>query len=172
MLLIDDYSENDFLQFAPDLSSIRSGTFYIPKQGGRSVIQSGIIRILDKNHHPVGAGILVNPDTAITCAHVVSLALEIKVFSEKPEKNISIDFPFLTPGIVSSAEVIVWEVLDDIAVLQLIGDLPPGKQALELVGDVDVSGHSFLTIGFPDIHHLDFGLTEKSSEWFLVDYCN
>jgi len=151
IFLMDRDYENEFLQFAPDLASIRSGAFYLPEQARRLGFQDGLVRILDIKHEPVGAGFMISDNQVITCAHLILIALGSHPDSqEKPKGEIAVDFPFLEPKGLASGVIKDWNRAADIAILDLKGDLPKNRQPVELISETNLSGHNFRTFGFPD----------------------
>lgn len=113
-------------------------------------IEVSTIRILGLNNSSIGAGFMIADRHAVTCAHVVSDALAfLKLPETRPQGIIKIDFPLVSPGKIISAKVIAWQAFDDIAVLELTGDIPPEVLPAELLQGDDLWKHPFRTFGFP-----------------------
>jgi hypothetical protein len=104
------------------------------------LINPAIIRIL-KHGEPVGAGCLVRECYAVTCAHVVTDALDLdRGIVEQPSQLVSLDFPFLRTD-PFEARVVRWlayqatvpaDGRSDIAVLELT-ELPPEIEPARLI---------------------------------------
>lgn len=103
----------------------------------------------------VAAGFLIAPGLVCTCAHVVRDALMLGDMSVPPTADVSVDFPFLGEGKVA-ARVATWvppradDDGNDIAVLQLRADPPPGAQPAPLVVGGVLTDQSFYVFGFPE----------------------
>ena len=100
----------------------------------------GLVRFLadpQDTESAIGAGFLVSERHIVTCAHVVAEALGIeRDMAELPTKPVYLDWPLVGTG-AATAKVIVWHPLrddervvdvDDIAILELSGDLPRAKE--------------------------------------------
>ncbi len=113
---------------------------------------AGIVRILGPDGSTSGAGFVVSESGLIaTCSHVIqSQALQTRG-EAKPDK---VTVVFNATGDKREARVQPdwWRdaVKEDVAILQLEGDLPPGIQPLPLGSSGGTSGHGFKTYGFPD----------------------
>lgn len=103
-----------------------------------------LIRILNANGKPVGVGFLVAGRLAVTCAHVVSAAASQ---AEPPE--VALDFPRLPGHPRRTARLVQWDDINDVAGLELLGDLPAGARSVRLVKADDLWGHNFRAFGFP-----------------------
>jgi hypothetical protein len=122
--------------------------------------RSSIARISHANGVVVGAGFLVSPQYALTCAHVVTQALGLpQNTTETPAGSIDLDFPLIAAGQKIKAEVIFWRpvnlsaVGEDIAGLKLEGDLPETAQPVRLVAAEDWWDHPLRVFGFPSGHN-------------------
>src|SRR5262245_18050314 len=107
-------------------------------------LKQALVRIFTPSDEIVGGGFLVSERHIITCAHVVNLAFRrSKSNPDKPDREITLDFPLIASGQKLKADVIEWfppEELhhltgkpQDIAVLKLIEDPPAGCAATPLV---------------------------------------
>lgn len=106
----------------------------------------GVILILDQQDQAIGTGFILTEDGFIvTCAHVIESAgggptvtIHVIIYEagEKQETHVIPDW-WRDP----SAE--------DVAILQLVGNLPDSAKPLLLGSSVSVSNHPFETIGFP-----------------------
>src|ERR1051325_11652476 len=97
-------------------------------------VTSSIVRLINRTGKAVGIGYVLPEDCVITCAHMVALALDIpKDTEEKPDAEITIDFPFGDKGANRKCRVSLWRTLDpnssipiegmdDVAVLEVITD--------------------------------------------------
>ncbi|NET60204.1 MAG: trypsin-like peptidase domain-containing protein [Symploca sp. SIO2E6] len=109
----------------------------------------------------VGAGFLVSDSHLLTCAHVVTEALNIaQNTAELPAGNIKLDFPLIAPGQIFPAKVVFWRPVqleplispeqgEDIAGLKLDGNSSVGSHPVRLVTATDTWKHPFRIFGFP-----------------------
>ncbi len=109
----------------------------------------------------VGAGFLVSSEYIVTCAHVITTALDLDVrCCDKPTQIIECDFCALEAGVGLKTTVEVWKPVrlkshdpQDIAILKLKNkDLKPSKaQPIPLIDNRDFAreGHRFQALGFP-----------------------
>ncbi|MGB5768978.1 MAG: trypsin-like peptidase domain-containing protein, partial [Crocosphaera sp.] len=109
----------------------------------------------------VGAGFLVSSEYIVTCAHVITTALDLEVrCCDKPTQIIECDFVTIEAGVVLKTTVEVWKPVQlesnepqDIAILKLKNkDLKPSKaQPIPLIENRDFAreGNSFEALGFP-----------------------
>jgi Trypsin-like peptidase domain len=115
-------------------------------------LKASIARIfLSGQDITVGVGFLVPEKHVLTCAHIIVQALGLKDTSYMPEANLSLDFPFVTPGRPFSARVVCWKPKDedDIAVLELETLPPVTAHPVRLVTAQEPWGHPFRAFGFP-----------------------
>ena len=119
-------------------------------------LERSIVRIRKEDRSIVGSGFLTNNNTILTCAHVISAALNIQDYPKMPESSIYLDFPLLDSGgncKIFSAHVVSWspESEEDIASLEVDDQLPQGAQSIILTNanEVDLWGHNFRAFGFP-----------------------
>lgn len=125
----------------------------------KSYIQTfkgSIARIYDRNGRVKGAGFLFTDGRLLTCAHVVNAAAGLAFDSQDmPTDAIELDFPLVPRHPKLSAKVVYWKPMDskddceDIAGLELEGQLPPEVRPVRLFADRDLWGHSFRMFGFP-----------------------
>ncbi len=111
--------------------------------------ENSLIRILSTSGAPVGAGFLVSPGQAATCAHVVAQATHLSLTEAMPAAELTLDFPLLAPGHLLTARAFLWDSASDVAVLEITGDLPAGAQPAPLVSSPDLWKHDFRAFGFP-----------------------
>ena len=123
-----------------------------------------LIRIFGKDNTIVGAGFLVWEGVALTCAHVVAEALGIDTHApDKPTGELKFDFPLLAPGKKLAAKVSHWFPLrsadqeqpagdEDVALLQVLDDLPPQAARAPLAKAETAVGTAFQTFGFSAGH--------------------
>lgn len=123
-------------------------------------LRSAIARIYNINGKTVvGAGFLISQYHLLTCAHVVTAALNLPPNTQaSPEGIIELDFPLIAPGQKLKAKVIFWQPVnpgqskEDIAGLQIDDTLPPGVNPVKLVTISEYWGHKFRIFGFPQGH--------------------
>jgi formylglycine-generating enzyme required for sulfatase activity len=119
-------------------------------------IEHSLVRIYNSYGDPAGVGFSVAQGKLLTCAHVVISALELSADTTQiPNGVIHFDLPFVKarakeieqPG---DARVVLWDIKNDIAVLEIVGDLhaklKPVKFASSTMG---IWEHKFRTFGFP-----------------------
>jgi len=119
------------------------------------------VRIListNSQQRPIGAGFLIAHNLVLSCTHVVLDALNLpKNTQEKPEKTLSLDFPFVENKPIVLAKVLEWyplldnphsEGIEDLALLELTEKIPFTKPLL-----LDVSTNYYnrpvRLVGFP-----------------------
>ncbi|MFF9867885.1 trypsin-like peptidase domain-containing protein [Streptomyces sp. NPDC013953] len=115
--------------------------------GGADGVAASVARIETEDGRTAGTGFLVAPDTVLTCAHVVDLA------GEGPGGTVRLVFPHL-PGIPHTRAHVLpegWRAPDaeDVAVLRLERNGPPGGQPVRLASAAGVRGHRVRSFGFP-----------------------
>ena len=118
------------------------------------MITSSCVRIKTASGEIVGTGFLINPDTIVTCAHVIISAW--KGLDENETKNLTppvyIDFPFLEPGKDVTAKVTSFKGIKDdtdLACLKIDSSKPAGANHPPLKVSKDYWGHKFRAFGFP-----------------------
>ncbi|MBE8965555.1 trypsin-like peptidase domain-containing protein [Nostocales cyanobacterium LEGE 12452] len=128
--------------------------------------RSAIARIFHANGAVVGVGFLVSGRTRnyiLTCAHVVTSALSLpEDIVEAPNSDIYLDFPLIASGQQLKAKVVFWQPVvsnastsepEDIAGLQIEGQLPKETQAIQLIRANNIWQHPFRIFGFPNGHN-------------------
>ncbi|WP_267009981.1 trypsin-like peptidase domain-containing protein [Streptomyces sp. NBC_00154] len=120
-------------------------------------LNAAVVRISGQKGTIAGAGFLITPDRALTCAHVVSDALDRKRDLEVAAGiTVLVDFP-LADGAGRghfTAEVEWWipeapEHCGDVAVLRLV-DAVPGTCPLPMAESDELSDRRVRVVGFPD----------------------
>ncbi|KKO18629.1 MAG: serine protease [Candidatus Brocadia sp.] len=116
----------------------------------RSERENFIVRILDQNNKPVGAGFLISPRHVLTCSHVIS----------KLDEEITLDFPLLSTQKYkacikvqfSPKESACPDDIEDIAVLEfLLNQELPNDVSFATVSDIrDLYDHPVNVCGFPE----------------------
>ncbi|MFD0421012.1 nSTAND1 domain-containing NTPase [Streptomyces parvus] len=133
------------------------------QSGGRaeSALSSAVVRVKGSDGAVGGAGFLVSADLVLTCAHVVSDALDRpREETVAAGTEVTVDVPLAgnvdgVDGVEQSAEVWRWipirpDQAGDIAVLRLRNRIP-GTRPLPLVDPPDgVWDHDARTVGFTD----------------------
>ncbi|MHC5614879.1 MAG: trypsin-like peptidase domain-containing protein [Nostoc sp.] len=128
--------------------------------------RSAIARIFHANGAVIGVGFLVSGRTQnyiMTCAHVVTSALSLpENIVEAPSNDIYLDFPLIASGQQLKAKVIFWQPVvsnasnfqpEDIAGLQIEGQLPQEAQPIKLIRASNIWEHPFRIFGFPNGHN-------------------
>jgi hypothetical protein len=110
-------------------------------------LQSALVRVWNSDNQIIGAGFLVTESHILTCAHVVSDALDLPR-QEMPANPVQLDFPFVAPGQKVTAVVTLWQPkrpdgTGDIAGLALQTSPPDGVRPLRLVSTPDTWNHPF-----------------------------
>ncbi|GHJ39787.1 serine protease [Streptomyces sp. TS71-3] len=152
---------------------------------GPADLDRAVLRIFDAQGEPVGVGLLVTEDQALTCAHVVSAALGIPDGRVPDEASrVQVDLP-LVPGRgdgmaqgTTSARVEVWgpdagRGAEDMAVLRLSVPPPEGRP-VRLVTGRDLWSHSARAFGFPDgrpagVWHAGLLRAGQADGWVQLD---
>jgi hypothetical protein len=99
----------------------------------------------------VGAGFLTLDRQIVTCAHVISNSFGVSdIPVDAPVGDIRLDFPLVSPEKFLSARVVVWKPDRDIALLQIIDELPQMICLTPLRKFEDIAGHEYLVHGYPD----------------------
>ncbi|WP_158843580.1 serine protease [Saccharothrix deserti] len=111
-------------------------------------IGPALIRVRNASGVVVGAGFLVGPTSAVTCAHVIADDARAAV---PPSDALTVDFPLLG-GDPVPASVVSWQPIGadgtgDVAVLSL--QPPPGAKHVPLSSAENVWGHRIRVCGFP-----------------------
>jgi len=143
-------------------------------------LAASLVRIRTPDGGVVGAGFLVGERHILTCAHVVSQALDlVRTPHDAPQDVVSLDFPLLPPRTRYSASVVLWCPLlsdgrGDIAGLELHGEPPMGSEMVRFATAEDVWEHSFRTFGFPSGY--DDGvwatgrlLGRQATDWVMIE---
>ncbi len=114
---------------------------------GADGVASSVARIETQEGRTAGTGFIVAPGILLTCAHVVALA------GEGPSGTVRVVFPHLPGAPHTTAHVLPdgWRAPDaeDIAVLRLDGEGPPGGQPVRLGSAAGSRGHRVRSFGFP-----------------------
>lgn len=115
-------------------------------------VNKSIVRIYNFRGQVVGSGFLISPKIVLTCAHVVSVALDLPISIEQPIEVVTLDFPIASPDSKLEANVVFWNPEADIAGLQIKGNLPMEAKHAPMVVSEELWGHSFKVLGFPHGH--------------------
>ncbi|HLF88811.1 MAG TPA: trypsin-like peptidase domain-containing protein, partial [Anaerolineales bacterium] len=119
--------------------------------------EAHLIRIFNAHGLAVGAGFLTDDTHALTCAHVVVSAMDLKAYSETPPPGeLTLDFPLVAPNETLTARVVAWEPPQpgqgDVAVLELTSLAPTDAAPARLIQSTDLWHHTFRAFGFPKGH--------------------
>ncbi|MER5985414.1 serine protease [Streptomyces sp. NPDC001787] len=104
---------------------------------------------------PVGVAFLIPDRLLLTCAHVVASTAGLPYDEALPDLlPVTLDFPLLPCRPEAAASVhfsvsVAGDNSGDVAVLQLIDELPPGAVPLRIVEADDLAGHRWQASGFP-----------------------
>ncbi|MEU6812587.1 serine protease [Streptomyces sp. NPDC046831] len=125
-------------------------------QGGAAPSDAAVVRILNADGRPEGAGFLTGHHEVITCAHVVARALGAPsdMLTEPPAGRLWIDFPLAEPGRRTEVRIGSWTPVradgsGDVAVLKLLTDPPAKATVARLVEDAAGPDRRVRTFGFP-----------------------
>src|SRR5262245_3784222 len=122
-------------------------------------LKPAIVRIFTPSDDIVGGGFLVSERHIFTCAHVVNLAFRrSKTNTDRPDGEITLDFPLTTLVLKLKARVVEWFPPEefhnltgkpqDIAVLELKGGLPECCAQTHLVVGDNLWKHDCRAFGF------------------------
>ncbi|BAY11002.1 trypsin-like peptidase domain-containing protein [Calothrix sp. NIES-2098] len=128
--------------------------------------RSAIARIFHANGGVVGVGFLISGRSRnyiLTCAHVITSAISLpQDIVEAPSHDIYLDFPLIASGQKLKAKVVFWQPVvsnastsepEDIAGLQIEGQLPKEAQPIKLIRASNIWEHRFRIFGFPNGHN-------------------
>jgi V8-like Glu-specific endopeptidase len=119
-------------------------------------LEASLVRIHTADGHVVGAGFLVGERHLLTCAHVVSQALDLAGSPiDPPLEIVSLDFPHIPPHTLLTARVVLWcpplpDGSGDLAGLELEHNPPAGAERVRFASAEDVWKHDFSVLGFPE----------------------
>ncbi len=116
-----------------------------------------LIRVFNTQGTPIGAGVLIDDEHGMTCAHVINAALDRGHAAEaQPRQSLSVDFPLLRPGERVEAEVVFWRPISvnsgDIAGFRLKQPKPDAAEPARMVQQPELWELDFRTQGFPQGH--------------------
>ncbi len=143
-------------------------------------LQASLVRIRTATGHVVGAGFLVGKRQVLTCAHVVSQALDLLDYPlNPPQGGVLLDFPLIAPRTPCTAKVVQWcpplaDGRGDIAGLELQDEPPNGAKLVRFASAGDVWEHPFRAFGFPAGY--DDGvwatgrlLGRQAADWVMIE---
>ncbi len=119
-------------------------------------LEASLVRIHTADGRVVGAGFLVGERHILTCAHVVSKALDLAGTPVDPPPGVvSLDFPRIPPYMLLTARVVLWcpplpDGSGDLAGLELEREPPTGAERVCFASAEDVWKHDFSALGFPE----------------------
>jgi hypothetical protein len=115
-------------------------------------IEQAIVRIQNKDGKIFGAGFLVCCNEVLSCSHVIADSLGIsRDTTETPSGTVYLDFPLLkNKSDVLPSLIKYWDPVLDIALIELLADLPEGTKPIELEEVEDYSYCDFGVCGFPN----------------------
>ncbi|MEU5869822.1 serine protease [Nonomuraea sp. NPDC047529] len=122
-------------------------------RGPDEALNLAVLRVRGPEEAVAGAGFLIAPDLALTCAHVVSGALGRAEGPPPSDAWVTVELPFADDPAPVRARVEHWvQTADDgsgdIAVLRLEA-APPGGRPLRMAEPRSVWGHRVAVAGFP-----------------------
>ena len=115
----------------------------------------GLVQILSPDGATAGTGFVVLREGLIaTCSHVVQGVKDQESNRPLPDK---VRIRFRATGAEGEALVVHWSPFAqaDVAILKLLGDVPPGIEPLFLGTSAGVAEHKFKTFGFPELGPID-----------------
>jgi len=145
---------------------------------------AGIVRILDGDGRHVGMGFLVRPTMAVTCAHVVNLALGRDAASTgqpQADNHVTVVFPIVRGQPQTRAVVERWSApghspVDDICVLRLCDPAPPdaGIAILADIRRIPLGRDPLSVFGYPLGHdigrHIEARfMSRANAAWVQID---
>ncbi len=143
-------------------------------------LDASLVRIRTTDGRVVGAGFLVGERQIITCAHVVSQALDLSDYPlDAPQGLIALDFPLIPPRTLLTAKVVLWcpplsDGRGDIAGLELQGEPPAGAEVVRFASAEDVWKHPFQAFGFPSgydngVYATGRLLGREATNWVMIE---
>lgn len=129
---------------------------YVEQVALMELLEYSVVRVFFRNSNDVaGAGFLISKKHIITCAHVVIASLGGDRGSSSPPSQVRIQFPFLSGSTQLETKVVLWsppstENNDDIAVLELLQDIPHEALPARLIELEKGWSQDFKAYGFPD----------------------
>ncbi|MER7581833.1 trypsin-like peptidase domain-containing protein [Kitasatospora sp. NPDC097691] len=151
-------------------------------------LDAAVLRIHDALSRPVGAGFLVTPELAVTCAHVVSAALAGQTVEPGVGAWVFVDLPLCpaqagpgAPGVAGVMAVVEhWaprqpDGSGDVAVLRLAGPLAGGVPVRPVESQSeDLWDHPVRVFGFPvgrsdGVWHYGVLRGRQGSGWVQID---
>ncbi|RSN02527.1 hypothetical protein DMB42_36140 [Nonomuraea sp. WAC 01424] len=122
-------------------------------RGPDEALNLAVLRVRGPDAAVAGAGFLIAPDQALTCAHVVSGALGHPEGPPPPDAWVTVELPFAGALSPVRARVEHWvqtagDGSGDIAVLRLDSALPGGRP-LRMAEPRSLWGHRVVVAGFP-----------------------
>jgi WD40 repeat protein len=115
-------------------------------------LKAGTVRVIRSDSETAGAGFVVSENGLIaTCSHVIQPEASQKTVEPRPEK---VHVIFCATGEQMAARVLpeFWRPADreDVAILQLEGELPTFVKPLPIGSSAGSGNHAFQTFGFPE----------------------
>lgn len=120
------------------------------------LLERSLVRIFhEQSHAVIGAGFLISKKHVLTCTHVVKSSLRTGTSDTLSAAKVQIQFPFLPNTPVITAEVVLVSSVsvdngDDLAVLEVMQELPKDAHAARLVDVEKGYVQEFKAYGFPD----------------------
>ena len=143
-------------------------------------LEPSLVRIYTADGRVVGAGFLVGERHILTCAHVISKALDLDGSTVDPPTGIvSLNFPRLSPRTLLTATIVLWcppsiDGTGDLAGLELEHEPPTGAERVRFASAENVWKHDFGILGFPEGY--DDGvwatgrlLRRQASNWIQIE---
>ncbi|MFF0461181.1 trypsin-like peptidase domain-containing protein [Streptomyces mexicanus] len=119
--------------------------------GHTGELRWSVVRLSTPFGHAVGGGVLLDRRHVLTCAHVVTAAVDGREGDgPPPDGALRVAFPGVAGEELFSASVVGWSDPDraDAALLD-VPDVPETARPAVLAEPVHTVGHAFYTIGFP-----------------------
>jgi hypothetical protein len=121
-------------------------------------LQEALVRIYGQQGEPVGAGVLVDMQHTLTCAHVINEACGFPHDNPpSPQGTVTLDFPLLPLSQRQEARVVMWQPVaqdgsGDIAGLEILSTPPPAAQPAHFIDQPELWNVDFRILGFPTGH--------------------
>ncbi len=109
-----------------------------------SSLDHSVVAIIGQDHTIKGTGFLAGDRLILTCAHVVSAA------GGQPGGPLRLRW-HVKAGEAQMATVDRWDAHNDLAVLRLPAESPPGAVPVRLGDSDDTTGKAFRAFGYPDV---------------------
>ncbi|HXU35061.1 MAG TPA: SIR2 family protein [Blastocatellia bacterium] len=112
-----------------------------------------VVRLINAAGSVAGIGYVTPENRIITCAHMVTQALGIpKDTAQKPDADVTVDFPFVERGKTRTARVVLWRTVYQSAALPLDG--MEDTAVLEFADEPQIIAPLATTLGDTDYEYM------------------